>query len=109
MTYQCSSCGLDLADSKRSFDYDGRNQHEYYDPAGRLIPVLLFEEAPGCHLNGNMISDYTWFEGTTYRFADCIDCGAHIGWVYYYGHKRAFFALMKDALVEKPRKAPPDP
>lgn len=108
MKYLCSSCASEIAESKNFFDYDGNHEHEYYDPAGRQTRILLFGEVPGGHLTGNMISDYTWFEGTTYRFVDCRSCGAQLGWVYYYGERRAFFALRKIALTEKSRSARAD-
>ena len=101
MKYPCAACGSEISSSESLFDYDGHHEHEYHEPSGTLTRILLFQEAPGCHLSGGAISDYTWFEGTTYRFADCLNCGANLGWRYYYGERRAFFGLIRGALTER--------
>ena len=48
---------------------------------------------------GLATEEYCWFEGYTWQYASCSDCGEHLGWFYQSGENSQFYGLIVDKLV----------
>ncbi len=91
---RCGSCGHALA---RESDRVPLETTTFVNPAGVVFTLAAFREAPGCAVEGEPTSYWTWFPGHSWQFAFCGACGTHLGWAFS-GASR-FFGL----LVERVR------
>lgn len=78
----CRSCGHALTLARLAIEVDGRHEHTFRNPAGYSFHVVCFSEAAGCHREGPMTSEATWFIGHAWCFALCARCQTHVGWSY---------------------------
>lgn len=96
----CAACGAGITRERFATERRGKHSHTLFNPAGHVFIVRCFSEAEGLGLLGRPSRDFTWFPGTSWQIALCLDCAAHIGWHYIVddGGDR-FFGLIRQALV----------
>ncbi|MBI3547229.1 MAG: hypothetical protein HY081_11665 [Gammaproteobacteria bacterium] len=58
----------------------GGHEHSFANPLGVTYRIGCFCEAKGCEPIGMETTEYTWFQGYTWRTALCANCRIHIGW-----------------------------
>lgn len=75
------------------------HQHRFINPSGNRFLVGCYRLAPGCDISGLATEEYCWFEGYTWQYASCSDCGEHLGWFYQSGENSQFYGLIVDKLV----------
>lgn len=75
------------------------HQHRFINPSGNQFLVGCYKLAPGCDISGLAAAEYCWFEGYTWQYASCSDCGEHLGWFYQAGESDQFYGLIIDKLV----------
>lgn len=97
---RCRACGTPIASERDVFGVGGASPVQtFVNPAGFVWEILTLRAAPGAIVHGRPTSDFTWFAGTTWRFAACSGCGGHLGW-FYEGAREptSFYGLVRDRL-----------
>ncbi len=82
MAFRCTICGALITYSDRLILVDGRNRHQFTNPAGIECDFHTFYSCPGAVAVGEPTDEHTWFSGYSWRIALCRECGQHIGWFY---------------------------
>ncbi len=90
---RCAACGHALA---READRLPLETSTFVNPAGFVHSLAAFGEAPGCAVEGEPTTYWTWFPGHPWQYALCGKCGTHLGWAFS-GPSR-FFGLLVDRL-----------
>lgn len=89
----CKSCGRMITSEKDRLQIDGAHNHTFFNPAGIVYELGCFKTAPGCSIQGEATSEFSWFAGYHWRVALCGGCTAHLGWHFMSG-TMAFFGLI---------------
>lgn len=82
MVFRCTICGALITYSDRLLTIDGKNRHQFTNPAGVECDFHTFYSCPGAIAVGEPTDEHTWFSGYWWRIALCRECGQHIGWFY---------------------------
>ncbi|MFB6263876.1 MAG: cereblon family protein [Bradymonadaceae bacterium] len=96
----CANCGEEVTSRRRSTAVQGGFEHSCVNPAGILYRIGCFDRAPGCVPSGPRSSEFSWFEGYTWRVGHCRSCGVHLGWKFE-SDTDAFFGLILDRLSDE--------
>ncbi len=97
--FLCGRCLAGIANRSALSSRSGRTEHAFANPAGILFQIACFNEAPGCLTEGALTSEFTWFAGYSWQYANCRRCFSHLGWLYV-GSEDSFFGLILDRLVQ---------
>lgn len=74
------------------------------NPFGQMKVILTFRDATAVRVIGTATTEFTWFAGYAWSVVYCAHCRSHLGWLFEAvadAEPRAFFGLLRDALVEK--------
>ena len=96
----CRKCGEPVTAEEYRIEVDGRHVHQRTNPAGVEFEFGCFGEAPGAIAVGKATTEATWFVDRSWRYAACLYCGEHLGWVYE-GEGERFFGLILDRLRQE--------
>jgi hypothetical protein len=94
----CRDCGHRLTTANRAVEVEGKHQHTFFNPAGVLFEIGCFSDAPGAEIWGVPTTEFAWFAGFSWRFANCAGCHTHIGWQFLSGES-SFFGLVLNRLT----------
>lgn len=96
----CKECGHKLTSHNRAVEVEGKQQHTFFNPAGVLFEIGCFSDVPGSEIWGVPTTEFAWFSGFAWRFANCAGCHTHIGWQFLSG-KSSFYGLVQNRLTEE--------
>ncbi len=95
----CMQCENKISRSIYKMSYNGSFDHTFLNPAGNVFHIGCFKRADGCIVLGKASSEWTWFQGKSWRVALCGQCLTHLGWYYQAEDDSPFFGLILDALI----------
>lgn len=100
----CSLCQHPVSAAQFRIRINGDYQHRFSNPSQQVFDVVCFQMAPGVAIRGEATRQHTWFQGFSWQFGHCEQCGEHLGW-YYQGSPTepstatpSFFALISSKL-----------
>jgi hypothetical protein len=93
----CAWCLNRVANQKDRFQYDGKDEFTFSNPAGIQFEIITFAQTVGCRQSGVPTLEHTWFPGHAWSFCQCDRCGHHLGWHYDGAHE--FAGLIKNRIV----------
>jgi hypothetical protein len=93
----CAWCLNRVANERDRFQYEGKDEFSFANPAGVQFDIILFSQTLGCRETGVPTLDYTWFAGHAWSFCQCDRCGHHLGW--YYAGQYEIAGLIKSQIV----------
>ncbi len=96
----CKNCKNRITSHKYSIEISGQHQHAFANPAGIVYQIRCFSLADGCINRGVPTTEFTWFEGFSWRFSLCSRCNIHLGWFYQSKGEKSFYGLVVDNLTE---------
>jgi len=96
----CKNCKNRITSMKYSIEIRGQHQHIFANPAGIVYQIRCFSSAEGCVNRGFPTTDFTWFEGFSWRLSLCSECHSHLGWFYQSKGDESFYGLVADNLIE---------
>ncbi len=96
----CSRCGHPITSKNDRFEMNGAHRHTFANPHGYVHHIGCFRHAPGCAVEPEVHTTFSWFEGYTWALASCALCGNHLGWQFQ-SDKDRFLGLLLASLVEK--------
>ena len=94
---RCAVCRVIVTRPELAMRHEGRERHEFQNPAGFRFEVALFREAR-CVAPDPPTFEFTWFAGYAWQLAFCGNCGGQLGW-YYSGGDGEFYGLIVDRLL----------
>ena len=95
---RCRPCAEAITRPRDAIEVDGKHTHVFINPAGIPFDIACFAQAPGALVHGEPETDWSWFAGYAWRYANCGACGAHLGW--HYVGESPFFGLIRARLRE---------
>lgn len=96
----CKECGHKLTSQNHAVDMQGKHRHTFFNPAGVLFEIGCFADAPGCEVWGVPTTEFAWFPGFAWRFANCAGCRSHVGWQFLSGES-SFYGLVLNRLTDE--------
>jgi hypothetical protein len=93
----CAWCLNRVANERDRFQFDGKDEFGFSNPAAVHFDIILFSQTLGCRETGNPTLEYSWFAGHAWSFCQCDRCGHHLGW--YYSGPCQFVGLIKNCIV----------
>ncbi|XP_021687897.2 uncharacterized protein LOC110670227 isoform X2 [Hevea brasiliensis] len=54
----------------------------YVNPHGSVHEIMTFYKVNGLALDGEAVTEYSWFPGYAWTIADCANCEFHMGWLF---------------------------
>lgn len=96
----CKECGHRLTSHDQAVELEGKHEHTFFNPAGVLFEIGCFSDAPGAEVWGVPTTEFVWFPGYAWRFANCAGCHTHIGWQFLSGES-SFFGLVLNRLADE--------
>ena len=94
----CFHCNAPITLQRFGISVNGRHEHAFFNPAGIAFEIRCFRRAPGCMVQGDPTTQFTWFAGHTWQYSLCRSCSAHLGW-FFHGRDNSFFALISNKIV----------
>jgi len=91
----CRVCSHQITTAQKAFSVDGSQIHTFFNPAGIVFEISCFTLAPGCIIEGEASSNFSWFAGYTWRVAFCGNCFTHLGWFFESGDSTFFGLILK--------------
>ena len=96
----CSHCENKITLPKFKLEIEGAFDHTFLNPEGYVFHIGCFEQANGCAVFGDAISEWSWFPGFGWRAARCNQCLKQLGWFYTSDVESTFFfGLILDNLI----------
>lgn len=92
----CAWCLNRVANEKDRFQFGGRDEFAFTNPAGIRFEIITFSQTLGCCQTGVPTLEHTWFAGHAWSFCQCDSCGQHLGWFYTGQHE--FAGLIRDRI-----------
>ena len=89
----CSHCSAAITTSKQAISIHGQHEHAFFNPAGIAFEIRCFRQAPGCLVQGDPTTRFSWFDGYSWQYAACSSCLAQLGWFFMSSKNKAMFAL----------------
>ena len=93
----CAWCLNRVANEQDRFDYNGKDEFHFSNPAGIHFDIITFLQTLGCRQSGLPTLADTWFPGHAWSYCTCSGCGQHLGW--YYAGQHFFAGLIKERIV----------
>jgi ribosomal protein L32 len=97
----CKECGHRLTSHDHAMEVEGKHRHTFFNPAGVLFEIGCFSDAAGAEVWGVPTTEFAWFAGFAWRFANCAGCRTHIGWQFLSGADRFFYGLVLSRLIDE--------
>ena len=77
------------------------SEHVFTNPGGYIYQIICFSKAEGIVIYGEPTDFFSWFRGTSWKYALCKHCKIHIGWQFCKkGSNMCFYGLIKEKLIE---------
>ncbi len=92
----CAWCLNRVAHERDRFQFGGRDEFAFTNPAGIRFEIITFLQTLGCCQTGVPTLEHTWFAGHAWSFCQCDSCGQHLGWFYTGQHD--FAGLIRDRI-----------
>ena len=96
----CTICSAPITTGKEAISVNGLHDHVFFNPSGIAFDVRCFQKAPGCLIQGNPTTDFSWFAGYSWQYAFCATCLSHLGWWFRSDDGDSFFGLIATRLIE---------
>ncbi len=96
----CTICSAHITTGKEAISVNGLHDHVFFNPSGIAFDVRCFQKAPGCLIQGNPTTDFSWFAGYSWQYAFCATCLSHLGWCFRSDDGDSFFGLIATRLIE---------
>jgi len=94
----CARCQHPITSEEQRIRVNGSHDHRCVNPYGLVFHIGCFREAPGCLTSGVPTTEFTWFSGLAWNFAQCGGCGELLGWRYH-GSGLSFVGLILNRLA----------
>jgi hypothetical protein len=94
----CRFCGSTITSRAAAVSKNGRHEHVFFNPAGIAFEISCFRDAPGCVVQGEATTDFSWFSGYAWQYALCATCLSHLGWRFS-SDRDSFFGLITGRLL----------
>jgi hypothetical protein len=94
----CSNCSAPITSGKEAVSVNGSHEHAFFNPAGIAFEIRCFKQAPGCLVQGDPTTEFSWFAGYRWQYATCGNCLTHLGWFFLSGNN-SFFGLISDRVI----------
>jgi len=79
----CRACGQALAREQDLCTVGGSGpEHSFVNPAGVVHALVTVADAHHVRDHGERTTDFSWFPGWSWRYADCGGCGVFLGWCF---------------------------
>lgn len=93
----CARCWAPIAPAAARAAVQGQHQHVFSNPYGYLYEIGCFSAAPGCDVDPDETTRWSWFPGLAWAVASCAGCRQHLGWRF--RGAEVFFGLILDRLA----------
>ncbi len=100
----CFICGQAVTKIHYRTSIQGSREHTFANPAGIVFRIGCFRNAFGCSQASDFTDSFTWFPGYSWRYALCVDCQTHLGWVYRSSEGSQFYGLILVRLISPREK-----
>jgi len=57
----CSHCSAAITTSNQAVSINGQHEHAFFNPAGIAFEIRCFQQAPGCLVQGDATTLFSWF------------------------------------------------
>ncbi|HEY8430306.1 MAG TPA: cereblon family protein [Sandaracinaceae bacterium] len=94
----CRMCRSAITTRAARIEVHGAHEHRRVNPSGVDFHLGCFARAPGCIVEGEPTTFWTWFPGYAWQIASCRTCGEHLGWAF--SGETSFFGLILPRMVE---------
>ena len=94
----CSHCSAAITTSNQAISINGQHEHAFFNPSGIAFEIRCFRQAPGCLVQGDATTQFSWFDGYSWQYATCNNCLAHLGWFFSSGDN-SFFGLIANKII----------
>ena len=94
----CSNCRAPITDTGQAVEKNGSHEHAFFNPAGIAFEIRCFRRAPGCLVQGEPTTEFSWFAGYSWQYGICAQCDAHLGW-FFISDTDSFFGLMTNRVI----------
>ncbi len=95
----CKLCSAPVTRQKEAVSKNGLHEHVFFNPSGITFEIRCFLRAPGCSVEGEPTTAFSWFSGYSWQYGLCSTCLAHLGWRFTAAND-SFFALISNRLME---------
>lgn len=95
----CAHCSAPITSRDQAIEINGRHEHAFFNPAGIAYEIRCFRRAPGCLIQGDPTSEFTWFAGYRWQFSLCATCLTHLGWFFSSRQDTPFYGLIRNRLL----------
>jgi len=96
----CRNCRNRITSADNGIFIDGLHRHVFSNPYGIVFEIGCFGSAEGCLNRGMSTTEFSWFEGFSWRYAICSRCHVHLGWYFQSRGTESFYGLILNNLVE---------
>jgi hypothetical protein len=93
----CARCWAPIAPDAARVAVQGQHQHVFSNPYGYLYEIGCFSVAPGCDVDPDETTRWSWFPGFAWAVASCATCQQHLGWRF--RGAATFFGLILERLA----------
>ncbi len=93
----CASCSHVIGHVQDRIEVNGSFQHTCTNPYGFVHHFGCHSDAHGCAIAGKAHSAESWFQGYSWRLANCGNCDAHMGWLFERADEH-FYGLIFDRI-----------
>jgi cereblon len=102
--FVCARCETEIASRRWLFAMRAASYVQVFpNPYGHMKVIYTFRDAEALRVTGTPTTEFTWFEGYTWRIAYCAACNRHLGWLFEAlgaSEPLQFYGLLKDELAE---------
>ncbi len=96
----CAYCSAAITSSSQAIAVNDRHEHAFFNPAGIAFEIRCFRQAPGCLVEGEPTTEFSWFDGCSWQLAACSNCLGQLGWFFQtLGKKKSFFGLISNKIL----------
>ena len=100
----CAGCRHVITHQDERIQVQGGHAHTFTNPHGYTFHIGCFGQAKGCVTTGAGTTEWSWFQGYSWRIALCRHCQGHLGWRYH-AQDESFYGLILDRLTSVGGKA----
>jgi hypothetical protein len=100
--YVCKNCQQRLTRPSDRMIVQGSHTHTFANPSGVVFEIACFASARGYSFLGPPSTDFTWFNGYSWRIVICSACISHLGWFFSSQSENRFFGLITDRILLLP-------
>ena len=97
----CKQCRNPVTSSENKTARSGKEEHTFFNPQGIVFSVACYSAAPGTLIFGEPSTEFSWFQGYTWRFVACANCQEHLGWFFEKTGQDGFWGLIAKKLIEE--------